>query len=80
MLLDDSLPISPDCVVGKGRACAGFALDESTDEVVDCACTCHEGPCSATVIAATRIDEAERCDEARVCGTELCPSHVDDEP
>jgi len=30
--------VSPDCRVGKCRACAGQALDETTDEVVACRC------------------------------------------
>ena len=37
-----SKPISPECRDRfKHTACAGLALDEETDEIVDCACECH---------------------------------------
>lgn len=31
-------PICPECRDGKHRNCAGTALDETTDEIVDCGC------------------------------------------
>lgn len=31
-------PIGPDCRDGKCKACAGQALDEVTDQVVQCRC------------------------------------------
>ena len=42
----DALPvpgqsIGPDCRAGKHPACDGRALDEATDDITDCACTCH---------------------------------------
>ena len=33
--------LSPDCSVGKCRACAGSALDHVSDQIVACACECH---------------------------------------
>lgn len=34
---------SPDCAVGSHHACVEQALNEDTDEVVPCTCSCH-GP------------------------------------
>lgn len=37
------MPLSPECRDRfKHQACAGQALDETTDEIVDCTCRCHE--------------------------------------
>lgn len=33
--------IGPDCQSNKHRACDGRALDEATDDIVACQCTCH---------------------------------------
>ncbi len=35
-------PIGPDCHDGKHRACDGRALDETTDDITTCDCTCHK--------------------------------------
>jgi hypothetical protein len=34
-------PICPECRADKHRVCAGEALDETTDEIVECACGCR---------------------------------------
>jgi hypothetical protein len=34
-------PVCPECRAGKHRNCDGDALDEATDEIVQCACGCH---------------------------------------
>ncbi len=34
--------LGPDCHDGKHRACDGRALDEATDEITTCDCTCHK--------------------------------------
>lgn len=39
--LEPAGPVSPDCRVGKCRACAGLAWDMAADDTVLCACTCH---------------------------------------
>jgi hypothetical protein len=31
-------PVCPECRAGKHRNCDGIALDERTDELVDCTC------------------------------------------
>lgn len=36
-------PIGPDCLNGKHPACDGRALDETTDEITDCKCSCGHG-------------------------------------
>lgn len=36
-----SAPMDPDCRAGKHRACMGAALDEVSDTVVPCGCSCH---------------------------------------
>jgi hypothetical protein len=43
-MLDQPEPtehIGPDCQYGKCKACDGRALDEATDQIVDCDCPCH---------------------------------------
>lgn len=35
-------PVGPDCRDGKHRACDGRALDVTTDQIVGCACPCHQ--------------------------------------
>lgn len=37
-------PICPECAAGKHRNCTGWALDETTDEVVACGCVIHAVP------------------------------------
>lgn len=34
-------PTSPDCSVGKCRACPGTAWDHTADAPTDCTCGCH---------------------------------------
>lgn len=34
-------PIGPECRAEKHRNCDGDALDETTDEIVQCACGCN---------------------------------------
>ena len=42
-MMAESVACSPECADPyKHKACAGLALDEATDEIVDCACPCHE--------------------------------------
>ena len=72
------MPLSPDCVVGKCRACAGDALDVVTDDIVGCGCDCHREQCAAIVRPATRVDEAERCEALAEPGTNVCAEHEDD--
>ena len=47
------MPLSPDCADPyKCKACAGLALDEATDEIVDCTHHCHDRP--LTCVACSR--------------------------
>lgn len=38
---EDTTWVSPDCAVNKHEACAGEALNMSTDDIVACGCHCH---------------------------------------
>jgi hypothetical protein len=38
----DTMPVNPDCAVGKHQACAGDAWDEVLDAPTVCTCLCHE--------------------------------------
>lgn len=37
-------PKCPECRNGAHRNCCGWAIDEATDEVVDCGCVLHAVP------------------------------------
>lgn len=39
---DCCAPLGPDCRDGKHPACTGDAIDEHTDQITTCTCTCHE--------------------------------------
>lgn len=34
--------MNPDCKTGSHKACAGDAWDDTTDQLTECACECHE--------------------------------------
>jgi len=40
--MDRDLFASPDCTARKHGACTGDAWDEDNDEMVACACGCHQ--------------------------------------